>query len=114
MKQRIICPWHWTWHTNFLSSWPTCAEKIMRLSRLASEKCLGYIDAEYGQIMLFSYDCLDKFHRILKRFFGGELDEISEETVNAFTDILIPKDTLLVLKSSGATIKTHAFGILSP
>ena len=58
-------------------------EKIMRLSRLASEKCLGYIDAEYGQIMLFSYDCLDKFHPILKRFFGGELDEISEETVNA-------------------------------
>ena len=57
-------------------------EKIMKLSRLASEKCLGYIDAEYGQIMLFSYDCFDKFHSILQRVFGGEMSEVSEETVN--------------------------------
>jgi hypothetical protein len=58
-------------------------EKMMKLSRLASEKCLGYVDAEYGQIMLFSYDCFDKFHPILQRFFGGDMSEVSEETVNA-------------------------------
>lgn len=45
--------------------------RIMTLCRLASEKCLGNLDAEYGQIMMFSYDCFAHFHFILQGYFGG-------------------------------------------
>jgi hypothetical protein len=45
--------------------------RIMELCSLAAEKCLLTPDAEYGQIMMFSYDCFAKFHTILQWYFGN-------------------------------------------
>jgi len=54
-------------------------EKIMELCNLASEKMLMSTDAEYGQIMMFSYDCFMRFHVILQWYFAGMSGEVLEE-----------------------------------
>ena len=46
-------------------------EKIMDICKLSAEKMLMSSDAEYGQIMLFSYDCFARFHVYLKWYFAG-------------------------------------------
>jgi hypothetical protein len=47
----------------------------MELCQLAAEKMLMTSDAEYGQIMMFSYDCFDKFHSVLQWHFSQKLGE---------------------------------------
>lgn len=55
-------------------------ERIMELCLLASDKYLLYSEAEYGQIMMFSYDCFAKFHSILQWNFGGGSEEKANES----------------------------------
>jgi hypothetical protein len=54
-------------------------EKIMELCTLAAEKMLMISDAEYGEIMLFSYDCFARFHVYLKWYFAKLTGEVLEE-----------------------------------
>ena len=56
---------------------------IMELCTLAAEKMLLSPEAEYGQIMMFSYDCFARFHVILQWYFAGitgEMDIFGEES----------------------------------
>ena len=46
-------------------------KSIMELCQLAAEKMLMTSDAEYGQIMMFSYDCFARFHSVLQWYFAG-------------------------------------------
>jgi hypothetical protein len=55
---------------------------IMELCSLAAEKMLLTSDAEYGQIMMFSYDCFARFHILLQWYFAsitGEMDALGED-----------------------------------
>jgi hypothetical protein len=55
---------------------------IMELCILAAEKTLLTSDAEYGQIMMFSYDCFARFHILLQWYFAGitgEMDALGED-----------------------------------
>ena len=54
-------------------------KKIMELCKMASEKMLLSDDEEYGQVMLFSYDCFSHFHILLQWHFGNVLGETLEE-----------------------------------
>ena len=54
-------------------------EKIMELCNLAAGNIILNSDAEYGQIMLFSYDCFARFHVYLKWYFAKLTGEVLEE-----------------------------------
>jgi hypothetical protein len=59
--------------------------RIMEICTLAAEKCLLDSDAEYGQILMFSYDCFAKFHGVLQWHFsqktGEKWEGVTEEMV---------------------------------
>jgi hypothetical protein len=54
-------------------------EPIRDLCILAAKKCLSTPDAEYGQIMMFSYDCFFRFHRYLQWYFGKDKEKEARE-----------------------------------
>jgi len=48
---------------------------IMELCTLAADKLLLSPEAEYGQVMMFSYDCFARFHLILQWYFVNRFGE---------------------------------------